>query len=471
MPFAGIDTDTIRDAAFQLRRTQTTISTVIGDLASAATLAALHTETGTARALAVELDEEIDLLQRILDTKASAMELADAGFSTGGAYLLDEISRLSTQLQLSLDDQTGFHGTDAELRNHYQAKALAAAGIDLADWQPELGLDANREIIEAVYEYYASLYRSDPDSLWWAGMAATIGPSFLGGFRDLEMFADIVREGGDLTGQLSRLGGPASAAAGVIAEMSAEDLEREMRWYQSRLLMMQQEIFLDMATAHEAYRDGGMLAIERLYSNDDYLFGPSTIGAWQQIDDGRRTGRPDLVAEGNANLLYREQRYVIDDDYIKMQSRPVTGDAVTYLMTAVGAPSVPGARSFGEVFPFTVEARQYVGTPKEVPIIPFLWHQSVPHAGVEATVTVETPFPDGNIAGFDDRWALIKDDTLPVWADLAEHHQDQVLDLLDIPVGERARQFQFQSRAGELASWYLHDGWDLDVDLRPVAGS
>jgi hypothetical protein len=95
----------------------------------------------------------------------------------------------------------------------------------------------------------------------------------------------------------------------------------------------------------------------------------------------------------------------------------------------------------------------------------------VPHAGLEATVTVETPLPDGNIAGFDDRWNLIKNDTLPVWVDLAEHHQDDVLDLLDTPVGERASEFETLSRIDELAAWFLRDGWDVELAVRPEAGS
>ncbi len=469
MPLHQLDTSTVRTAAFRLRSSQTTLATVLGDVDEAVRLAAIGAEAAQTRGLLAELDEEIDLLQRLLDARATAMELADSGFSTGGAWLMSEVRRLSGALQASLDDAVGFHGSSDDVRAFYEAEAFAAAGIDRDSWNPELGLDANRGNVEAVYEYYADLYRSDPDVFWWAGMAAVIGPSFMGGFSDLEMFADVLGDIGAVADQLEPLGVPTHGIA-QLSEMSADGLEGELRWYQSRLLRMQREIFLDMATAHEAYRDGGLAAIELLYEHDDYLFGTKTIEAWHQIDEGARTGNVEHIATGNATLLLREQKFVIDDDYAEMRGRPLTGDAMTYAMTAFGAPSIPGARPFAQVFPVSIDAARYVGSPREVTVIPGLWQQSVPHAGVETTVTVDTPLPDGNIADFDDRWSLIAEDTLPVWVDLARRHPDHVLALLDVPIGERAGEFDLISRSGELAAWNLRDGWAADVDLRPEVG-
>jgi hypothetical protein len=61
----------------------------------------------------------------------------------------------------------------------------------------------------------------------------------------------------------------------------------------------------------------------------------------------------------------------------------------------VGAPSIPGAHSFGQVFPDADTTR-----------------------GVLAETTVTTPFPAGNIATLDDRWKLIEQDTLPAYQHL-----------------------------------------------------
>ncbi len=454
MPYQGLKIGSVRDAAFSLRTTRTLLDAVLDDLASAADTGGLWAEVGPTSQLAGELSEELDLLGQLLDAKATAMELADVGLFGTEMSVLGHVNRLSSELRASLADQIGFQGTTDELRSYYEAKAFESAGIDPTQWRPELGLDANNESVERVYAYYADLYRSDPDTFWWAGMAAVIGPSFIGGFNDLETAADA----------FNRIGTISTVAAPLVADGS-NVTERDLRWYQSRLLMMQKEIFLDMATAHEAYLDGGMFAIEQLYENDPYRFRDKTVGAWRQIDEGARAGQPDLIASGNATLLRREQRYVIDDDYELMYSRPMTGEAVTYLMTALGTPSIPGAKSFPELYPHSFDVSQYAGSPRKVTVIPWVYTQSVPHVGAEATVTIETPFPDGNIAIFDDRWKLIEDDTLPRWTDLAENHQSEVLELLDIPVADRGDEFDFLSRADEIARWYLWSGWDADLDV------
>lgn len=464
MTMPGLDVNSVRDAAFALRTAMTSLATVDDDLAGAASLAAISDEAAPARALLRELDDEIDLLQRLLDTKATAMELADAGFSTGGAWLMQQVSELARQLSASLGDDVGSNGSSQDVLAYYQAMAFQRAGIDPSAWDPAAGLDANADNVALVYEYYAALYRSDPDALWWAGMAAMIGPSFFGGFQDLEAFADVLESSADIAGKLRWIGVGSNPLYADLAGLTASEIAAELRWYQQRLLMMQKEIFLDMGAAHEAYRDGGMFAIERLYADDDYLYSRPTIEAWRQIDTGRRTGDAGLVAEGNATLLLREQLHVIEDDYHRMLQRPVTGEAVTYLMTAIGAPSVPGAMTYPDFDPLTVDASQYIGTPREIPIIPFLWHQSVPHAGAETTVTLETPLPAGNIARFEDRWALIEHDTLPVWTDLAMNHQSDVLRQLAVPVTQRARDFTLDARIDDLAEWAL-TGWDLDVDV------
>lgn len=357
-------------------------------------------------------------------------------------------------------------GTATGTRLYYLGKALDEAGIDVTEWDPSKGLDHNQHIVEQVYEYYADLYRRDPDTYWWAGMAALIGPSFYGGFQDLETFADALE-------MLRRIADAAGIAPGtfpigqdVLADLTAltaEELQEELRFYQEQLLGMQQEIFFDMAMAHEAYDDGGMAAIELIFEDDHYGIGPETIAAWRQIDLGRRTGNPDLIASGNAALLLREQQAVISNDYDRMRERPVTGEVVTYMMTMIGAPSVPGARGYGDVFPidFTVSAE--VGTPESI------FGVEVPHVSVGNSTTITTPFPDGNIANFEDRWALIERDTLPVYADLAANHPDVILDELDRGVGERADDYVIQNRLddilADIADWDVESGWSVHVGV------
>jgi hypothetical protein len=384
---------------------------------------------------------------------------------------------LASQLALVATSERTFDGTavaavvddwklaldTGDVRTLYELRALDRAGIDADAWDPTLGLDHNAATVEAVYEYYADVYRNDTERLWWAGMAALIGPSFYGGFRDLDTFQDLLRTAEAVASVPALPMGPLPPGFDELVAFGSGEMADELTWYQDRLMRMQREIFFDMGPAHEAYLDGGIAMIERLYEDDPHDFAGPTIGAWRLLDEGWRTGDTVLIAEGNRTLLLREQAAVIADGYDEMRDRPVTGEAVTWAMTAVSAPSVPGARTFAEVFPLTLGASTEVGTPDHLPL-PFLPDPPLPHVDVEASIALETPFPDGNISRFDARWALIEADTLPVYVDLAEHHPEQVVEILETPVGERATEYEIASRVDDLLTALLLD-WELDPDV------
>ena len=344
------------------------------------------------------------------------------------------------------------------LRALYTAVAMAKAGIDPALWDPTKGFAANEETVHAVYDYYASLYLSDPDKFWWAGMASMIGPSFVAGMADLSdtgAMLDVIERLAEAGGHLPGIPG----SIGDVADLSAEELAEELKFYEVTLLLMQKEIFLDMAVAHEAYLDGGMDAIERLYADDPYFRGAEAVAAWQRIDEGAATGNTELVAEGNRDLLFREQRNVIDDDYRAMSARPVTGEVFTYVFTAVGAPSIPGAESFSEVFPINAEVRGGTDDGFFGPI-----RDALLPVEAEVAVGTATPLPDGNVADFDDRWALIEQDTLPAYVDLVENHPEQAAEILSTPVADRVEEWRIVHRIDDIAT-----NWEpyVDVDVRP----
>ena len=209
-------------------------------------------------------------------------------------------------------------GLDADgLRALYTAVAMAKAGIDPATWDPTQGFAANQANVYAVYDYYSSLYLSDPEKFWWAGMASMIGPSFVAGMTDLS-------DAGTISEVIARLAAMGSTMPGIpgsisgLTSLSAAELEEELEFYEVTLLQMQKEIFLDMAVAHEAYLDGGMDTIERLYADDPYGHGSDAITAWRRIDEGAASGDTDMVAGGNRDLLLpravaRHQRRLPDD--------------------------------------------------------------------------------------------------------------------------------------------------------------
>lgn len=325
------------------------------------------------------------------------------------------------------------------LKNYWITNAMTEAGIDPASWDPSKGVDGNREIITKVYEYYGQLYLNDPD-LRWAAMANMIGPSFAGGFYDLDMMRDVARQI-EAAGQV--LPSPMGDYISTLASLGDD----ELRYYETELLSMQKEIFEDQALMHQAYTHGGMAEIDRLQQAG--VIDNDTRNAWADIasgDDAR-------VAAGNQQLLWREQNVIITDNYQDMYHHFPTGPAVTYGMTLIGAPSIPGAHTFGEVFP--VQVRMETPGPENIGFGPF----SVDNP-LQGTVTVTTPLPNGNIADQDARWALIQQDTLPAFNNLSDQ---QIRDIVSSDFNDRLNDQRPSHNIPQIVDRLL-SGFDVDVD-------
>jgi hypothetical protein len=308
-------------------------------------------------------------------------------------------------------------------------RALKSAGIERDTWHPDLGFAANRRTVEAVYDYYGQLFLAHPH-LKWAGMASLIGPSFYAGFKDLGFLPDAARKA-------------AIAVFGRPIRRLTRRTVADLGFYETTFLRMQKKIFEDQATMHEAYIADGLSKIEELY--DSRIIDAATREAWREIDRGHKANDTALIDRGNRTLLFREQLDIIDRFYLQMlrHDRP-EGVAFTYLLTLAGAPSVPGAHSFPERFPFTLMAR-----------LP------------QATISVRTPLANGNIAVFANRWKLIEDDTLPGYLAFVRDHADEARNLAAVPVSERAIGQRLYTRAGRLVAASLI-GWDLDVSAAPA---
>ncbi|GAB2777711.1 hypothetical protein GCM10027020_33990 [Nocardioides salsibiostraticola] len=326
--------------------------------------------------------------------------------------------------------------------DYWDGVALEAAGIEAGTWDVTRGAAYNSETITAVYEYYGNLFLENPE-MTWAGMANLIGPSFAGGFYDLDMVRSWAQsvEGGidrvpDLPGSVDddlreRLGG--------LASLSDEDLN----YYQTTLLAMQKEIFLDQASMHEAYLLGGTAEIDRM--TDAGLLDAGTRNAWRDIDEGQRTGDQELIDRGNKQLLYREQWDIIADDYDRMRDHSPTGDLVTWGITAVGAPSIPEAQGYADVFPEVIDLGD---TPRNIgPLL-------LPSTSLGEVVT---PLPDGNIANAEQRWNLIEEDTLPAYLDLVHDDPDRLRDLVASDFDERVEQSRPSNNIGDIAEDFLTD--------------
>lgn len=324
------------------------------------------------------------------------------------------------------------------LQMYWVALAAQKAGIDLSQWDPTRGAGELSDIIKKVYTYYGDLYLDHP-YLMWAGMANMIGPSFAAGFFDLDLFRRIA----DV---LDKPGVPFDMS--VIANMS----EQELRFFETTFLRMQRDIFYDQAMMHEAYLDGGMDAIRELQAAG--LIDLRTEQAWGQIDEGRLTGDRDLLEAGNAALLRREQEDIIQDNYQLMYDRPVTGPAFTYLMTALGEPSVPGADSFADYKPLWISME--TPGPENIPL--FGWDNPL-----QGEVKVRTPLPDGNIADFDDRWDFISQDTLPAFQELLREDPELAREIISSDVGDRIDDYRIYHRIDDIL-WHFGTDWGVDFD-------
>src|SRR5207253_862167 len=132
-----------------------------------------------------------------------------------------------------------------------------------------------------------------------------------------------------------------------------------------------------------------------------------------------------------------------------------TGPAFTYLLTAIGAPSIPGARTPAEVSPLSVEG--------EIPVV------SVPFGGpsVTAGARLETPLPNFNISDVDRRWDMIIEDTLPAYQRLLEENPQGARDLVGSSIPDRIDDQRLQHQWDDILRRLLTD-WDLDtrVDVR-----
>lgn len=311
------------------------------------------------------------------------------------------------------------------IKQRWLVQALQRAGIQRGRWDPNAGVAVNRRIIEHVYGYYGGLYLAH-EFLKWAGMACLVGPAFYAGFRDLGLLPDAIRRGVLLLfGRLSR----------KMIKWATGDLG----FYEVTFLTMQKKIFEDQGVMHEAYLAGGLTAIEQLRAAS--IIDDATCEAWRRIDVGRRNNDPRSMDEGNRMLLFREQYDIIDRFYLQMLRHPLDGRAFTYLITLAGAPSVPGAKSFAEIFPLTLDLR-----------LP--WPE-------KPTLFVGTPLASGNIAIFANRWGLIEEDTFPAYLRFIDGNEQKARALVSVPIASRVARFRLSARACYLLAsaftrWTVH---------------
>ncbi|MGH2764095.1 MAG: hypothetical protein ACRDLD_16195, partial [Thermoleophilaceae bacterium] len=325
------------------------------------------------------------------------------------------------------------------------------AGIDPDAWRPGEGVLANDEIVQAVYRYYGELYLDRP-VFQWAGMANLVGPMFYAGWQDMYAIRGIADDGqrarylSEWAG-IPTLPGPVYDAADLLAPPGflnpanlAEHLtSEEIEWYEDRFLTMQREIFDDLAWQHEAFALGGPALMREIAARNPSVLFQRDVDAWEDIG----SNDPARIAEGNRELLLREQQRVIQDDYDDMRAHhgPV-GDLFTYGFSTMADNPVPGGQAYRDYDP--IEVNVDIPTPDvEVPVTPLgPFGPSVEiYSTPDIHIREELPLPAGNLSNFDDRWAWIENDMLPRYQELLAD-PEATRSLVSTPVADRAADFR-----------------------------
>ncbi|MFJ9782905.1 hypothetical protein ACIRSS_25215 [Amycolatopsis sp. NPDC101161] len=196
--------------------------------------------------------------------------------------------------------------------------ALAAAGINAADWKPDEGFERQRTIVERVYAYYAGLFNRN-ENLLWAGMAKLAGGAVYHGLLETQQQFDAAKWG---IGQ--------DPSAGLIVNYA--------HGLQVVLLRTQQAIFEDLAWQHQAFVQAGLPELVATAG--------AQADAWRDIASGD-AGR---VRRGNHELLLREQKTVVAPFYAQIRDMK-DFDLIPDQMSREALSPVPGGKPFREVVP------------------------------------------------------------------------------------------------------------------------
>jgi hypothetical protein len=238
--------------------------------------------------------------------------------------------------------------TKADWQQMVRNEIAGNSGVDLDYYLANNGFSANTANIQAVYAFYQKVYLEQPTEYYWCGLARLAG---------------------------------APVYAALTDAQSAWPYEAD---FQQTLIGMNIAILNDLAWQFEAYRKGGLDALEEIYAVDilHTNLDLNAITAWRNIDQGIQQNNQALILEGNEALLQREQQQVLAFGYTQLSS--MTG--ITTVMSVLA----------------------------QCPI----WDPSTsppqPYSGRGFASLIGIP-PSHNLAVYNDRWAWITYPTIGIW--------------------------------------------------------
>jgi hypothetical protein len=265
-------------------------------------------------------------------------------------------------------------------RDLYMHWAQSDARINFSAWNPSNGFPANDATVRKVYAFYQSLWDQN-HKLEWAGMAKLAGAPVYAALEDVYTIRLLLDRGDPIESLDLR--------AQVLARLGSG----ELRFLETKLMIMQKEIFSDLAWQHEAYALCGIDAINAIHADGDLMGNRYTD--WLGI----AYGDDQLVQNSNEDILSYEQGVVVQHDYDDIRNRRDGEAFVVALSLTVNSP-----------IPNSVPFRQYL--------------------------------PHGDLTLYADRWSWISGDMFPKYIALLDSGQPAV-DEIDLDLASRAQRYRF----------------------------
>ena len=260
----------------------------------------------------------------------------------------------------------------AKTKEDWQAQvrtdiALNNGGINIQYYLASNSFLSNRKYIKAVYSFYQMVYLEQPTEYYWCGLAKLAGAPVYAGLSDAQNV-------GLLTG------------------------------FQQTIMQMNINILNDLAWQFEAYRKGGLQALEAIYAVDvgHTSLDLNAITAWREIDQGIQQNNQSLILQGNQDLLKREQQQVLPPSYALLS----TFDTVL----------------------MSIFAKCPVWNSSDVPY----------YLRDFNTIMTSLGYGSFNIATTSDRWTWITDSTFGIWDTWVNLSSSDKTSQVSVPLTTRA---------------------------------
>lgn len=140
---------------------------------------------------------------------------------------------------------------------------------------------------KAISKAYAEMYRSDPATFKWAGMAALASCKVGAGMKE----ARAAQSGW-------------KKVAGSLVDIDGKELETALKTGNDA-------VFEDIYWQFEAYKTCGIAEIEKAFRAHELE--EDAYQAWLNIDKGKKTHDETLIWQGNEMLLKHEQKKILQE--------------------------------------------------------------------------------------------------------------------------------------------------------------